>query len=232
MSNVEKFIKRKKEFDNAEKYNVAMKLDYLISQVETLFKIINDELSITESTTEEIEEKIITEEVKEEIITEGATEEDNMIKETEILEEYNNTNEEFEEIIIDEDNEVDDEILNKLISDAELIDDDINYDEMTPESVMKEEFDAWGLSPDYLGCKLIIDMVNMAPNVSLTKDSEYDIIAKTVCPDDPSLFKRNITFIRKKADFSKSKYLTILSKIPAAELNNEFLLRNILELCY
>ena len=223
MSNVEKFIKRKKEFDNAEKYNVAMKLDYLISQVETLFKIINDELSITESTTEEIEEKIITEET---------VEENDMIKETEILEEDNNTNEEFEEIIIGEDNEVDDEILNKLISDAELIDDDTNYDEMTPESVMKEEFDAWGLSPDYLGCKLIIDMVNMAPNVSLTKDSEYDIIAKTVCPDDPSLFKRNITFIRKKADFSKSKYLTILSKIPAAELNNEFLLRNILELCY
>ena len=223
MSNVEKFIKRKKEFDNAEKYNVAMKLDYLISQVETLFKIINDELSITESTTEEIEEKIITEET---------VEENNMIRETEILEEYNNTNEEFEEIIIDEDNEVDDEILNKLISDAELIDDDTNYDEMTPESVMKEEFDAWGLSPDYLGCKLIIDMVNMAPNVSLTKESEYDVIAKTVCPDDPSLFKRNITFIRKKADFSKSKYLTILSKIPAAELNNEFLLRNILELCY
>ena len=223
MSNVEKFIKRKKEFDNAEKYNVAMKLDYLISQVETLFKIINDELSITESTTEEIEEKIITEET---------VEENDMIKETEILEEDNNTNEEFEEIIIDEDNEVDDEILNKLISNAELIDDGTNYDEMTPESVMKEEFDAWGLSPDYLGCKLIIDMVNMAPNVSLTKDSEYDIIAKTVCPDDPSLFKRNITFIRKKADFSKSKYLTILSKIPAAELNNEFLLRNILELCY
>lgn len=223
MSNVEKFIKRKKEFDNAEKYNVAMKLDYLISQVETLFEIINDELSITESTTEEIEEKIITEET---------VEENDMIKETEILEEDNNMNEEFEEIIIDEDNEVDDEILNKLISDAELIDDDINYDEMTPESVMKEEFDAWGLSPDYLGCKLIIDMVNMAPNVSLTKESEYDVIAKTVCPDDPSLFKRNITFIRKKADFSKSKYLTILSKIPAAELNNEFLLRNILELCY
>lgn len=223
MSSVEKFIKRKKEFDNAEKYNVAMKLDYLISQVETLFEIINDELSITESTTEEIEEKITTEET---------VEENNMIKETEILEEDNNTNEEFEEIIIGEDNEVDDEILNKLISDAELIDDGINYDEMTPESVMKEEFDAWGLSPDYLGCKLIIDMVNMAPNVSLTKDSEYDDIAKTVCPDDPSLFKRNITFIRKKADFSKSKYLTILSKIPAAELNNEFLLRNILELCY
>lgn len=223
MSNVEKFIKRKKEFDNAEKYNVAMKLDYLISQVETLFEIINDELSITESTTEEIEEEIITEE---------AVEENDMIKETEILEEDNNTNEEFEEIIIGEGNEVDDEILNKLISDAELIDDDTNYDEMTPESVMKEEFDAWGLSPDYLGCKLIIDMVNMAPNVSLTKESEYDVIAKTVCPDDPSLFKRNITFIRKKADFSKSKYLTILSKIPAAELNNEFLLRNILELCY
>ena len=223
MSNVEKFIKRKKEFHNAEKYNVAMKLDYLISQVETLFEIINDELSITESTTEEIEEKIITEET---------VEENDMIKETEILEEDNNTNEEFEEFFIGEENEVDDEILNKLISDAELIDDDTNYDEMTPESVMKEEFDAWGLSPDYLGCKLIIDMVNMAPNVSLTKDSEYDDIAKTVCPDDPSLFKRNITFIRKKADFSKSKYLTILSKIPAAELNNEFLLRNILELCY
>ena len=33
-----------------------MKLDYLISQVETLFEIINDELSITESTTEEIED--------------------------------------------------------------------------------------------------------------------------------------------------------------------------------
>ena len=223
MSNVEKFIKRKKEFDNAEKYNVAMKLDYLISQVETLFEIINDELSITESTTEEIEEKIITEET---------VEENDMIKETEILEEDNNMNEEFEEIIIGEDNEVDDEILNKLISDAELIDDDTNYYQMSPESVMKEEFDACGFSLDYLGCKLIIDMVNMAPNVSLTKDSEYDVIAKTVCPDDPSLFKRNITFIRKKADFSKSKYLTILSKIPAAELNNEFLLRNILELCY
>ena len=43
-----------------------MKLDYLISQVETLFDIINDELSITESTTEEIEEEIITEEEVEE----------------------------------------------------------------------------------------------------------------------------------------------------------------------
>lgn len=223
MSNVEKFIKRKKEFDNAEKYNVAMKLDYLISQVETLFDIINDELSITEFTPEEI---------KEEIITEETTEENNIVKETNILEENNTTNEELEEIIIDEDGEVDDEILNKLISDAELINDDTNYDEMTPESVMKEEFEAWGLSPDYLGCKLIIDMINMAPNVSLTKESEYDVIVKIVCPDDPSLFKRNITFIRKKADFSKSKYLTILSKVPAKELTNEFLLRNILELCY
>ena len=60
---------------------------------------------------------------------------------------------------------------------------------------------------------------------------KYNLLLKEI-DKDPNYIKRNITFIRKKADFSKSKYLTILSKIPAAELNNEFLLRNILELCY
>ena len=139
-----------------------------------------------------------------------------------------------EEIVIEEGDErsildiLTDKVLEEGI-DPNLYDDD---EDITIEDVMTEEFKAWGLDVNYVGCKFIFEMINIAEAYNLTRETPYDVIANVVSPEDPSLFKRSITFIRKKADFSKSEYLSILSKLPDDEITNIVLLQNILDLCY
>lgn len=188
--NIKKFIDTREKFEKADKYNVAMKLDYLINQVNTLFDIINSELVVNES-----ENEVSNTTLNDEIIVEE------------------------EETIID-----------KLAKDFK--NDSVDYSKMEVGDIIKEELDAWGISSELTCYKFIVDMVKSAKNTGLTVNSSYDLIARVVCPHAPLLFKRSITFIRKKADFSKSKYLTILSKIKPEKITNEFLLKNILELCY
>ena len=139
-----------------------------------------------------------------------------------------------EEIVIEEGDErsildiLTDKVLEEGI-DPNLYGDD---EDITIEDVMTEEFKAWGLDVNYVGCKFIFEMINIAEAYNLTRETPYDVIANVVSPEDPSLFKRSITFIRKKADFSKSEYLSILSKLPDDEITNIVLLLNILDLCY
>lgn len=146
----------------------------------------------------------------------------------------NTEDSDVEEIVIEEGDErsildiLTDKILEEGI-DPNLYDDD---EDITIENVMEEEFKAWGLDVHYAGCKFIFKMVNIAEEHNLTRETPYDVIANIVSPEDPSLFKRSITFIRKKADFSKSEYLSILSKLPDDEITNIVLLQNILDLCY
>ena len=262
---VKQFEENKQKFYDAEKFNVAMKLDYLIKQVHLLFDIsvvINKELfedidkaytveesttvespSITEkpveiinkkesitNTTEELENNIvILPHTAECPIEEPEAKYDSVVKVTTNVEDSD-----VEEIVIEEGDErsildiLTDKVLEEGI-DPNLYDDD---EDITIEDVMTEEFKAWGLDVNYVGCKFIFDMINIAEAYNLTRETPYDVIANVVSPEDPSLFKRSITFIRKKADFSKSEYLSILSKLPDDEITNIVLLQNILDLCY
>lgn len=196
-------------------------------------EIINKKEPIT-NTTEESENNIVILPHTAEYPTELSDDEyDNVVKIT-----TNATKEtedsDVEEIVIEEGDErsildiLTDKVLEEGI-DPNLYDDD---EDITIEDVMTEEFKAWGLDVNYVGCKFIFEMINIAEAYNLTRETPYDVIANVVSPEDPSLFKRSITFIRKKADFSKSEYLSILSKLPDDEITNIVLLQNILDLCY
>lgn len=84
---------------------------------------------------------------------------------------------------------------------------------------VKDKLSLFGLDPDYVGCKIIIDLCNIAPVNGITEDTDYDTICNTLCPKDPNYIKRNITFIRKKIKGQKFE-------------TNMDLLKYFIELCY
>ena len=192
-------------------------------------EIINKKESITNTTEESENNIVILPHTAECPIEAPEAKYDSVVKVTTNVEDSD-----VEEIVIEEGDErsildiLTDKVLEEGI-DPNLYDDD---EDVTIEDVMTEEFKAWGLDVDYVGCKFIFKMINIAEAHNLTRETPYDVIANVVSPEDPSLFKRSITFIRKKADFSKSEYLSILSKLPDDEITNIVLLQNILDLCH
>lgn len=84
---------------------------------------------------------------------------------------------------------------------------------------VKDKLSLFGLDSDYVGCKIIIDLCNIAPVNGITEDTDYDTICNTLCPKDPNYIKRNITFIRKKIKGQKFE-------------TNMDLLKYFIELCY
>ena len=192
-------------------------------------EIINKKESITNTTEESENNIVILPHTAECPIEAPEAKYDSVVKVTTNVEDSD-----VEEIVIEEGDErsildiLTDKVLEEGI-DPNLYDDD---EDITIEDAMTEEFKAWGLDVDYVGCKFIFEMINIAEAHNLTRETPYDVIANVVSPEDPSLFKRIITFIRKKADFSKSEYLSILSKLPDDEITNIVLLQNILDLCH
>lgn len=92
---------------------------------------------------------------------------------------------------------------------------------------VKNELESYALDLNYVGCKIIIDLCNIAPINGITEDTDYDTICNILYPKDPNYIKRNITFIRKKINkVTGNKFGTV--KFP----NNMDLLKYFIELCY
>lgn len=108
-------------------------------------------------------------------------------------------------------------------------------DDLEIHDILKSELDSWGLKDTYTGYKylLAVEQVAYKYTGNIT-DDDYDAI----CSDIGSLFgksgkdiKTALTFIRKKAEFSNTKYLSVLSKMPRAQITNIFILNQFIELC-
>ena len=92
---------------------------------------------------------------------------------------------------------------------------------------VKNELESYALDLNYVGCKIIIDLCNIAPINGITEDTDYDTICNILYPKDPNYIKRNITFIRKKINkVTGNKFGTV--KFP----NNMDLLKYFIKLCY
>lgn len=225
------FETKMKKFINSKSHGVLYDLSYVIDQVHNLYCM------IAELKKEELLE-MLTEDEK---ITEfPAKDEDNDIEEPIENVESEETTEE-QEIIKEDPNKISTEIFDKILSgeNVNLSDDPSLYgiEDKSVSDIMKEELNNWGLDEDYLGCKFILRLVECAENADIKPDNNYEEICKKVsdycsCIADAAQFKRAITFIRKKADFSKSDYLSILKVLEPSKINNEVLLKNIIELCY
>lgn len=108
-------------------------------------------------------------------------------------------------------------------------------DDLEIRDILKSELDSWGLKESYTGYKYLLAVEQIAYKYTGNiTDDEYDII----CNDIGSLFgksgkdvKTALTFIRKKAEFSNTKYLSVLSKMPRAQITNIFILNQFIELC-
>lgn len=108
-------------------------------------------------------------------------------------------------------------------------------DDLEIHDILKSELDSWGLKDTYTGYKYLLAVEQVAYKYTGNiKDDDYDAI----CSDIGSLFgksgkdvKTALSFIRKKAEFSNTKYLSVLSKMPRAQITNIFILNQFIELC-
>lgn len=95
--------------------------------------------------------------------------------------------------------------------------------------VLTEEFESWKLKVDWLGYKYLMTLAELASKQDLSQKS-YDEICALINPNDVLLVKRSITFIRQRAEFPNAKYFAALRKMPADQITNEIIFKEIIEL--
>lgn len=117
--------------------------------------------------------------------------------------------------------------------DTEIIEDDNNSDDdldrMTAEDVFKEELEAWGISTSSLAYEVFIYIAKYAK-----PDMEYDDILNTIANvtgKRKCSISSAISNVAKHADFSKSKYIPILTKLPRVKITKEYLIKQLIEFC-
>jgi hypothetical protein len=111
-----------------------------------------------------------------------------------------------------------------------------SYGDYTLEQLFTEEFESWGIKPTYAGCKNIINLEKACElsnnTLKLSSSLEYieNYLAQANNISEQQL-KRNINNIISKADFSKSKFLPVLSKLDKSVISEEIILKEFLEFC-
>lgn len=131
------------------------------------------------------------------------------------------TNNEFEAMDVDE-----------FIKQANIEEAD-KYENYTPEQVVKEEIESWGISNRLAGVRNILRLGSAykASNKTLNKKSTdeefYKYMAKVNGITEDRV-KKNIDNIVNKADFTKSKFIPIFGKLKK-KITNQILLRELIE---
>jgi hypothetical protein len=147
----------------------------------------------------------------------------NSIKER-IVTDQNDSNKSEEEIA-----QADAEKARKAQEAEEFID---SYADCDIEEIFIEEFMSWGVSPTYAGCKNIIKLIDLCENNhEINRNSDIETILYELsneCGITLTQLTKNLKFIISKADFSKSKFIPILSKI---NVTVEILLKEFIDFC-
>jgi hypothetical protein len=147
----------------------------------------------------------------------------NSIKER-IVTDQNDSNKSEEEIA-----QADAEKARKAQEAEEFID---SYADCDIEEIFIEEFISWGISPTYAGCKNIIKLIDLCEkDHEINRNSDIETILYELsneCGITLSQLTKNLKFIISKADFSKSKFIPILSKI---NVTVEILLKEFIDFC-
>lgn len=102
------------------------------------------------------------------------------------------------------------------------------------EQIIVEEFLSWRVKPTYAGCRNILKLgeaYEKSGKTINTKSPIEDIqyYLTEVCGISRHQLHKNINLVISKADFSKSKFITILRKIPKDKITDEIILKEFLE---
>jgi hypothetical protein len=107
-----------------------------------------------------------------------------------------------------------------------------SYADCDIEEIFIEEFMSWGISPTYAGCKNIIKLIGLCEkDHEINRNSDIETILYELsdeCGITLTQLTKNLKFIISKADFSKSKFIPILSKI---NVTVEILLKEFIDFC-
>lgn len=220
------FEEQLKKFKANKSHGIITDLSYAINQIHNLYYMIND---ISKDEFEKIWKKEVSNAVK---FTE---ENNNEPAPVENIEEINNSK--IEEVSEDADESIIDKILNGENVDFTVDPSLEGIEDKSVSDIVKEELANWGLNTEYVACKYILELVEIAEKADIKPDDSYEDICKKAvefCPSVPNeaQFKRSITFIKNKADFSKADYLSILKVLDRKSIDNKVILKNIIELCY
>ena len=105
----------------------------------------------------------------------------------------------------------------------------LNNINITGEEMIKEELEAWGIVPDKFAYKVCMYILQFCKS-NMTYNEIIDAISNKT-RYKPANIVGAFVYILKHADFSKSKYITVLAKMKPEDITREFLVNNIKDFC-
>lgn len=143
---------------------------------------------------------------------------------------YNNDDINVEDVNVDTNNSYDEPNCTTSTEYANTHNDlDDKFDNMTVEDIFREELEAWGIKETSFAYEVFIYIANYAK-----PDMEYDDILNTIANvtgKRKCSISSAISNVTRHADFSKSKYIPILTKLPRVKITKEYLIKQLIEFC-
>lgn len=102
-------------------------------------------------------------------------------------------------------------------------------DELSPLDVICEEVKSWGISEDSFTYRIFYHITDVK-ECSTYKERIYKL--SKILESKPNIISAAISRVAKNADFSNSKYIPILTKMPRKMITKELIVEQLLDFCY